>query len=104
MNGKRVAQLLASEIEGHEGRGLGALRVVDADRDAEPSPEGTRAYRISDGKNERAVVDLYPDYAALVADEKIRERARENGLDVDRDAILLPDGASVKRVLPALAR
>jgi hypothetical protein len=104
MNVKRVAQLLASEIEGHEGRGLGELRVVDADRDAEPSPEGTRAYRITDGETELAVVDLYPDFAAVLADEETRERARENGLDVEGGVVRLPDGASVKRVLPALAR
>ncbi len=104
MNGTRVAQLLASEIEGHEGRGLGDLRVVDADRDAEPSAEGTHAYRIVDGETEVAAVELHPEHAALLADEGTRERAREGGLRTEGGAVVLPDGASVKTVLRALAR
>jgi len=55
-DGRRIAQLLASEIEGHGGA-LAALRVVDADPDAAPTPGGTFAYAVegttpADGAND----------------------------------------------------
>jgi hypothetical protein len=103
VNGKRVAQLLASEIEGHEGRGLGDLAVVEAEREAEPSPEGTRAYAVAEGEKRVASVDLYPEYAALVPErEGVSEAARGAGLEVRGEEIVLPDGPSVKRVLSTL--
>lgn len=45
-DGPRIAQLLSSEIHGHERGALGDLSVVDADRDAEPSADGTFAYAV----------------------------------------------------------
>ncbi|WP_144797918.1 hypothetical protein [Halorubrum depositum] len=44
-DGVRIAQLLASEVSGNEGR-LRDLALVDADPDAEPTPDGALAYRI----------------------------------------------------------
>lgn len=45
-DGRRVAQLLSSEVHGHERGGLGRLRVVDADPDVEPSTFGAFAYAL----------------------------------------------------------
>jgi len=101
VNGKRVAQLLASEIEGHEGRGLGSLAVVDADPDAEPSPDGTRAYAVADGEDRIAVVDIYPEYAVLTFEGRAPPETAD--IDVEGRQVTLPDGPSVKRVLPAFA-
>ena len=54
----RIAQLLASEVTGRTRGPLGALAVVDADREASPEPGGTPAYRLA----------LEPDH--VVADSR----------------------------------
>ncbi|TYT61312.1 hypothetical protein [Natrialba swarupiae] len=46
-DGKRIAQLLASELEGREDGGLERIAVTDADRDVEPTADGARAYDVS---------------------------------------------------------
>lgn len=46
-DGKRIAQLLASELTGLSTGPADRLDVEDADPDAEPSAEGTYAYAIS---------------------------------------------------------
>ncbi|MFB6074503.1 MAG: hypothetical protein ABEJ89_05780 [Haloarculaceae archaeon] len=56
---RRVAQLLASELTGLERGPLAAVEVVDADPDAEPSPEGPVAYAIAHGGNRVGEVRLY---------------------------------------------
>jgi hypothetical protein len=131
-DGVRIAQLLASEVQG----GVGALatcRVVDADRDVEPTPDGALAYRVrqedgpggagdgdsADGANapdapdDTLVADVFvsPDRARVEfvhAADRAVEPAEEEGLRVrpkavrpPRTLVFLPDGASVKRVLPA---
>ena len=45
-DGKRIAQLLASELTGLSSGSAARLDVADADPDAEPSADGTFAYRI----------------------------------------------------------
>ena len=58
-DGERVAQLLASELSGRSDGELDRFSVVDADPDAEPTPEGTVAYRIAvDGDRTRIVGTL----------------------------------------------
>jgi len=64
-DGKRIAQLLASELTGLETGPLGAVTVADADGDAMPSDGGTFAYRIAAGGEAVATVTLYPEYAEL---------------------------------------
>ncbi|MFP8957908.1 hypothetical protein ACLI4Y_14370 [Natrialbaceae archaeon A-CW3] len=46
-DGRRIAELLASEIDGRVDDELEWLTVTNADRDAEPTVDGTRAYDIS---------------------------------------------------------
>lgn len=46
-DGLRIAQLLSSEIHGHERGALGRVRVVDADPDVEPTGSGAVAYAIA---------------------------------------------------------
>jgi hypothetical protein len=45
-DGRRIAQLLASELDGPGGV-LAAVAVTDADRDADPTPDGAYAYRVT---------------------------------------------------------
>mgnify|MGYP006291306065 CR=1 FL=1 len=60
-DGSRIAQLLASELTGLELGTLSAVEVVDADPDAEPSPNGTVAYRIAHDDEQAGVVTMFPD-------------------------------------------
>jgi len=129
-DGRRIAQLLASEVTGHGD--LGALAVTDADPDAAPTPEGTFAYAIdgiSDESGDAAsaddasVDDTSADSDARVAavfvqPDRVRiefaravdvaaDAAEEAGLRVRPKAVRPPktlvfveDGAQVKRTLP----
>jgi hypothetical protein len=112
--GKRVAQLLASEVEGQAGRGLGPLAVVDARPEADPAPEGALAYRVVAGDRQRpvATVLMYPDRAEIVVESGDGEAARAAAADADLSSsgesgsplrIAVPDGGAVKRALPVLA-
>jgi hypothetical protein len=121
-DGVRIAQLLASEVEGGVGV-LDACRVTDADRDVDPTPDGALAYRIrtddsgSDiGDTSVTDTDLVaevfvqpdrvrvefvasPDRAADAADSE-GLRVRPKAVRPPRTLVFLPDGASVKRLLP----
>lgn len=63
-DGSRIGELLSSEVHGHERGALGRLSVVDADKDAVPTDEGTFAYAVAyeppgcaDGPGEPAGAD-----------------------------------------------
>lgn len=45
-DGKRIAQLLSSELDGREDGALEAVAVTNADRDVEPTTDGARAYDV----------------------------------------------------------
>lgn len=119
-DGVRIAQLLASEVEGGVGV-LDACRVTDADRDVEPTPDGALAYRIrtdesgsdatgADATDLLAAVFVQPDRVRVefvAAPDRVAETADGEGLRVrpkavrpPRTLVFLPDGASVKRLLP----
>jgi hypothetical protein len=61
----RVAQLLASELTGLSVGPLADVEVVDADRSAAPSPEGTVAYGVAHAEDRVARVVLYPGRVAV---------------------------------------
>jgi hypothetical protein len=117
-DGVRIAQLLASEVEGGVGV-LDACRITDADRDVEPTPDGALAYRIRTGDAAAdtdddllAEVFVHPDRARvefLASPDRVAEAADADGLRVrpkavrpPRTLVFLPDGASVKRLLSAV--
>jgi hypothetical protein len=111
-SGRRVAELLASELEGREDGPFAPLAVTDADRDVEPSLDGTRAYDISHQGEEIGRVYLHEERARLelssglaAARERLAEtEIRSRVIDGDRPRLLvfIPDGVTVKRVLPAI--
>jgi len=105
-NGKRIAQLLSSELSGRDRGTLGNVSVVDADADADVSAEGTEAYGIGYQNERIGTVRLFPDAATVSVNRQvdtITEAARDSGLPVtDDDAIRLESGASVKRAVDAL--
>ncbi|MFC6824300.1 hypothetical protein [Halopelagius fulvigenes] len=117
-DGKRIAQFVASEVEGHEDLPLG---VSDADPDVEPTEDGALAYRIvrtgadgEKGEDGDAVAEVYvhPDRARaefVAAVDVAAEAADAEGLRVrpkavrpPRTLVFVEDGAQVKWLLPAL--
>jgi hypothetical protein len=124
-DGKRIAQLLSSEVSGREDSGLSALEVVNADPDVEPSADGELAYEIvrrregneggeGDGGDEDEILaEVY------VHEDRVRIEFRE-GIDVAADAaeeaglrvrpkavqpprtlVFVADGGEVKRATDA---
>lgn len=94
-DGKRIAQLLASELTGLETGPLGAVTVADADGDAMPSDGGTFAYRITASDRAVATVTLYPEYAELAF---AVEPAATEAFDPagESPTVSVTDGAAVK--------
>ncbi len=125
-DGTRIAQLVASEVTGHEAS-LPDLAVVDADPDAEPSTDGTLAYRVvreaggdagAGGDAEPfAEVYVHPDRArveflagqdaAAAAADDAGLRVRPKAVRPPRTLVFVEDGAAAKRataVFEAAAR
>ena len=110
-DGKRVAQLLSSEITGNSGT-LGSLSVVDADADVEPTADGALAYAVADDATDERVAEVYvqEDRARvefLVGVDVAAESGREQDLRVrpkatrpPRTLVFVEDGAQVKWILP----
>ncbi|MFO7926822.1 MAG: hypothetical protein ACQET5_04205 [Halobacteriota archaeon] len=125
-DGKRLGQLLASEIHGHERDVFGRLVVVDADAEIEPTEAGTLAYAIgieieNDGDDSghgdriakayvhpdrlRVEFSAVPDVAADVGREE-GLRTRPKAVDPPRTLVFVENGAEVKaalRVVRAIA-
>lgn len=104
-NGKRIGQLLASELAGLEVGPLAAVSVVEADPDATPGEGGTEAYRIAYHGTEIASVLLYPDHAAVCLHDN---RTWPDGVSTDEttlddaSTLCVQAGAAVKRAVDAL--
>jgi len=107
-DGVRIAQLLASDLVGHED-GLAAVTVTDADPEVEPTTDGARAYRVRAADRSLATVFVYPDRtriefeagqdAALDAAREAGLRVRPKLVDPPRTVVFVENGAEVKRAL-----
>lgn len=113
-DGRRIAELLASELTARTDGQLSDLGVVDADSDAEASASGTFAYAIaleeSDEPRGLAEAYVHPDRlrlefraepdavssAAAAADLRVRPK------DGPRLLVFVADGAAVKRALAVI--
>ncbi|XVH32175.1 hypothetical protein ACNS7O_03055 [Haloferacaceae archaeon DSL9] len=113
-DGKRIAQLLASELDADERR-LAAVTLVEADPDVEPTADGAFAYGVAlatdDGETTR-IADVFvqpdrarvefrvtPDVAAdAAADAELRVRPK--AVDPPRTLVFVEDGAQVKWIGP----
>lgn len=110
-DGRRIAELLASEVRGRSDGPLGALSVVDV-RDVEPTSDGARAYRIAAGDDRIASVHVHPEGVALAVAGgwEIGATARAAGLAVrpaderGDTVVCVPSGAAVKRARDVLER
>jgi hypothetical protein len=107
-DGVRIAQLLASDLVGHED-GLAAVTVTDADPDVEPTTDGARAYAIRAADRPLATVFVHPDRARVEFEtgrEAALDAASEAGLRVrpkaatpPKTVVFVENGAEVKRML-----
>jgi len=112
-DGVRIAQLLASDLVGHEGR-LATVSVTDADPEVDPTTDGNRAYVVRAGDDPLATAFVHPERVRLdfrLAHESVVEAATEAGLRVrpkavepPRTVVFVEDGAEVKRVLSVFER
>ncbi|UVE50571.1 hypothetical protein KU306_01300 [Haloferax larsenii] len=109
-DGKRIAQLLASELTGHEDT-FSILSIVDSDADVEPTDDGALAYAVA--ADDERVAEVYvqpdrtriefiahPDVTAEAADEE-GLRVRPKAVRPPRTLVFVEDGAQVKWTLPA---
>jgi hypothetical protein len=108
-DGRRIAELLASELDGREDGVLHAVSIVDPDRDVEPSAEGGRAYDVlfdgDDGPFARAFIHsdrLRLEFergqdAATEAAEDVGLRVRPKATTPPKTLVFVEDGAQVKR-------
>ena len=100
---RRIGQLLASELTGLATGTLAGVEVVDADRSATSSPEGTAAYGIAYRGRRVGRVRLYPDEAVVELDGL---PVSETDLPVERDGdttrLRVESGAAVKRAVDAI--
>lgn len=114
-DGRRIAQLLASEIRGHEDPPLGSLSVVDIEN-VEGNEFGEFAYGVDcetdEGPVRLADVFVHDDRARVefrVAPDVAAEAGQEAGLRTrpkattpPRTIVFVEDGVQVKRVIPAV--
>jgi ABC-type branched-subunit amino acid transport system substrate-binding protein len=113
-DGERLAQLLASELSGRSDGTPGRFSVVDADRDATPTPEGTVAYRVAVDDQRVAAVHIYPERAEVAVEPAssvldiaaVVDAVSGPGLSTestaDEGVVRIGYGAAVKRAVDAL--
>lgn len=112
-DGRRIAQLLSSELHGRTDGAFAALSVVDADREIEPTADGTRAYRVERDEESFATVFVHPDRvrvevetgldAAVEAAEELGLRVRPKAVEPPKTILFVESGAQVKRAADVLA-
>jgi len=109
-DGKRIAELLSSELSARETGPLASISVIDADRDAAPSKDGTPAYGIAIDGTHVGTVALFPEYARVtlsVGVDAVVETAGDVGVPARREdgtAVLqVESGAAVKPATDVIA-
>jgi hypothetical protein len=104
-DGKRIAQLLASELTGLDAGLLGDISVSDADPDAVPTDVGTDAYTIVAGDEPIGTVSMFPEYATVTFERTMSwpdGDQRPALLDESDDTLVVSSGAAVKRAVDAI--
>lgn len=106
-DGRRIAELLSSELSGLASGPLAAVSVVEADPDVTPTPAGARAYAINHDGERVGTVDVRPAAAVLAFAEPV-----DVDVAVDRDGLrwagehrrrlVVADGAAVKPAVDVL--
>lgn len=117
-DGHRIAQLLASEVDGRTDGELDFLSITEANAEVEPTVEGAFAYGIelNDGAGKQKIASVYvhPDRAHIefaVDHEAVVATAESEGLRVrpktthpPKTLVFVEDGAEVKRAVSVIER
>lgn len=101
-NGRRIGQLLASELTGLQRGPLSEVSVVNADRDVDPTPDGAFAYRVTADDTEVAVVEVTPETARLVLSEGPVIVPERDDIATDGATVIVHSGAAVKAAVDVL--
>jgi len=111
-DGKRIGQLLASELTGLERGAMSAVAVVDADPNVEPTDAGAFAYAVEYDGIRVGTVEITPSTARLVVDTETTAidadavAVDRSDLSVERDGnetvVVAHSGAAVKGIVDAL--
>jgi hypothetical protein len=114
-DGRRIAELLASEVTARSDGPLSGLELVDVQSDAEGSEDGTYAYGITvDEESQIRLADVYvqDDRAFLefrtgldpipATAEEVNLRVRPKAVDPPRVLVFVESGAAVKRALDVI--
>ncbi|WP_267640314.1 hypothetical protein [Haloarchaeobius amylolyticus] len=106
-DGVRLAQLLSSELDGREDGEFARFAVENADRDVEPTDDGTRAYDVTRDGEPFAAVFVQPDRirlelaqgldAAVEEAKRVGLRVRPKATQPPKTLVFVEDGAEVKR-------
>ncbi|MFC6768236.1 hypothetical protein [Natrinema soli] len=116
-DGRRIAELLSSELDGREDGELAHVAVTNPNRDVEPTADGARAYDVTRHDERIARAFVHEDRAHLEF-EAGQDVAAEAAADVDlrvrpkatqppKTLVFVESGAEVKRatdVLQAVSR
>lgn len=112
-DGRRIAELLASELHGRVDGALARVAVADAVEDVEPTVDGTFAYRVTVDGDRLAAVLVHPErvhVAVAAGQDAAAEAADDAGLRVRPKATRPPEtlvfvesGAAVKRAADVVA-
>jgi len=111
-DGNRIAELLSSEVTGHERPPYDAMAVVNPDPDVEPTADGARAYDVEHDGDRLARVFVQPDRVRLELYEGLEaagESAEDAGLrtrpvasEPPRLVVFVEYGAAAKRAFDVL--
>jgi hypothetical protein len=97
-DGRRIGQLLASELSGLDIPPLDGVEIVDATPDAEPSATGTQGYRLQYRDQVIAVALLYPEQVVLSFDHPSISSCQFPD-SAERSALRIRSGREVKRAV-----
>lgn len=103
-DGKRIAQLLASELTGLETAPLHRIGVVDSTPDVEPTPDGVEAYGVAVDGDRFGTVTVFPDHVRVALEGSLPATVESgDGVAVSTDGTLvtvrIEYGAAVKRAV-----
>lgn len=106
-DGRRIAQLLSSELTGLARGPLSDVHVVDADPDVSPTPAGATAYAIEQGDGRLGTVAVRPDAAVLDLQRALPPDATVDRSDLsveadDQRRLVIERGAGVKAAVDVL--
>ena len=104
-DGKRIGQLLASELTGLQRGPLGAVSVEDAAPDVEPTDEGAFAYRITADGEVLGTVSVTDRTARLELERTTAMAPEREDVTVEGEGrvVVAHSGAAVKALVDVVA-